>query len=84
MATTDEIIGDVLGAAELPAGSIPLHVIVIIEYANPGSDNAPGRARLCTLSDENLPPWTSIGMLRFAEQLELDDVADCRDSDTDE
>jgi hypothetical protein len=36
------------------------------------------------ISDDDLPPWTSIGMLRFAAQLEYDAVGDAFDPDDDE
>jgi hypothetical protein len=74
MATTDEILADPAGTAELPDGAIPLHVIVLIEYAEPGADERPGAPRLALQSDESLGPWTAIGMLHFAAELERDAV----------
>jgi hypothetical protein len=68
----DEILADPLAALELPDGSIP----VLVEFAEPAADVRPAARRLATCSDDNLPPWTSIGMLRFAEQLELDSIGD--------
>ncbi len=79
--TTDEIIADVTAALDLPAGSIPLHIAVIAEYAQPGSDNAPGRSRLALASDDDLAPWAAMGMYAFAKQLELNDVIDGREVD---
>lgn len=76
MATVDEILADPLAALDLPSGSIPVSVIILAEYANPGSDNHPNRRRLAIISDDDLPPWTSIGMLRYAQQLEYDSVGD--------
>lgn len=84
MATVDEILANPVAALDLPKGSIPVSVIVLVEYVNPGSDNRPGARRLGTISDDDMPPWTSIGMLRFAAQLELDDVSDERGNDVDE
>jgi hypothetical protein len=78
---TDEILRDPLAALALPDGAIPLHVIVLAEYAEPGSDNMPAVNRLATVSDDDLTLWTSVGILRFAQQLELNDVADRREED---
>jgi len=71
MATTDEILADPIAALDLPDGAMPLSAIVLVEYARPGED---GRKRLALVSDDDLPPWVSIGMLRFAAQLEYDAV----------
>jgi hypothetical protein len=76
--TVDEIIAEPLKALGLPDGSIPLSILILCEYAEPGSDNRPSARRLATVSDDDMPPWTSIGMLRFATQLELDAVQDGR------
>lgn len=79
--TTDEILANPVLALALPEGSIPVSVMLLVEYVNPGSDNRPGARRLATISDDDMPPWTSIGMLRFAAQLELNDVTDEDDGD---
>lgn len=77
--TVDEIIADPLAALGLPAGAVPLSIIVLAEYAEPGSDVQPSARRLAMNTDDDMPPWTSIGMLRYAIQLELDQVE--RDED---
>jgi len=79
----DELLADPAAAAELPAGAIPLHAVVLIEYANPSSTTVPQRPRLAFTIDDDLTAWTSIGMLRFALQRELDAVA-LTDNDIDE
>lgn len=81
MATTDEIIADVVGELGLPEGAVPLRIIVLCEYAEPGSDNSPERMRLATVVDDSLTPWASMGMLRFAEQLEFHAVKSADDDD---
>lgn len=78
--TVDEILADPIDGLNLPTGAIPLHIAVIVEYSEPGSDNFPARSRLALVADEDLPPWTEIGMLRFAEQMTLDDIADEREA----
>jgi len=70
----DQILNDTLGALELPDGAIPVSVIVLCEYAEPGADNAPGRLRLAMCSDENMPPWTSLGMMRYATEIEIAEI----------
>ena len=72
--TVDEILADPVAALGLPDGAIPLSIIVIAEYAEPGSDERPSARRLAMNTDDDMPPWTSIGMLRYAIQLELDAV----------
>jgi len=75
--TVDELLADPVAACDLPAGAVPLHAIVLIEYAEPGADDVPQRPRLAKYADDDLPAWTSVGMLRFALQLELDaDIED--------
>ncbi len=83
MTTVDQLLANPALACELPAGAIPLHAIALIEYINPSSTNHPERPRLATHTDSDLSAWTSIGMLRFALQRELDAIADI-DPDDDE
>lgn len=78
--TVDEILADPIEGLNLPSGSISLHITVIVEYSEPGSDNFLARSRLALVADEDLPPWTEIGMLRFAEQMTLDDIDDEREA----
>jgi hypothetical protein len=81
VSTTDEILANPAAAAGIPDGAIPLHVVVLIEYARPGADIHPQRNGLAVISDDDCPPWTSIGMLDFARQLELDAVTNIDDED---
>jgi hypothetical protein len=74
--TVDELLTNPVAACDLPDGAIPLHAIVLIEYAEPGSDTVPQRSRLAHYSDDEISLWTSIGMLRFALALELGSVSD--------
>ena len=67
----DEILASPIDALDLPDGAIPLSVIMLVEYAEPGADESPSCRRLAVTSDEDLPPWTSVGMLRFACELEF-------------
>jgi hypothetical protein len=75
----DEILADPHAALDIPDGCIPIHVVILCEYARPGAETRPSANGLATISDDDMPPWTSIGMLRFAAQLELNDVGDERD-----
>lgn len=79
----DEILADPLGAIEVPEGGIPLHVIVLVEYANPGSADVPQRPRLGMISDDDLSNWGSLGMLGFAAERERQRIWDieCGDAD---
>lgn len=74
MASVDEILADPLGALDLPDGSIPVSVVLLVEYVNPSSEFHSNAKRLATVTDEELSPWVSIGMMRFAQQLEYDAV----------
>jgi hypothetical protein len=74
--TVDELLANPIKACDLPDSAIPLHAIVLIEYAEPGSDTVPQRPRLAKFADDEVSLWTSIGMLRFALALELDSVPD--------
>jgi hypothetical protein len=79
--TVDEIIADPRSALELPDGSFPVSIIIAVEYMTPGSDDAPQRRRLAVVADDDLPPWTAIGMLRYSIQLNLDEVGEHPDYD---
>jgi len=74
--TVDDMLADPLAALELPDGSIPVSIVLLVEYVNPGSDNMPAARRLAVMVDEDMSPWTTLGMLRYAAQLELDAVKD--------
>lgn len=79
--TVDEILADPIGALGLPDGAIPVSVVLLVEYAHPGSDNYPQRRRLAFTSDDNLPVWTSIGMMHYGVGCEM---AAPQEKDTDE
>jgi hypothetical protein len=67
----DEILANITEALNLPAGAVPIHVIVIAEYADPSAEEWPGRTRLASASDDDCPPWSCVGMIRFAELMQL-------------
>lgn len=69
-ANVEDIIKDVCKEADLPPGAIPLHIVVCIEYAEPGAESSPGRPRMAYVSDDDMPPWTCMGLLQFAYELE--------------
>jgi len=62
--TVDEVLADPAAACELPDDAVPIHVLVIVEYAEPGSDDEPGVARLTITADDTLTVWGALGMLR--------------------
>lgn len=72
--TVDEILADPVAALDLPEGAIPLSVVLLVEYAEPGAPDFPGRRRLATITDDDMPPWTSMGVLRFALELEAQSI----------
>jgi hypothetical protein len=74
VSTTDEILANPIQALGIPDGCIPIHVVLLVEYARPGMDTHPQRNGLALTTDDDCPPWTSIGMLDFAKQLEHDAV----------
>lgn len=69
--TVDEILADVRGALGLVDSEVLVNIIVIGEYVTL-DENAeqPDRRRLAMHSSDELEPWTSIGMLRFAQMRE--------------
>ena len=71
--TVDEVLANPAAAVELPDGAVPVHVLVIVEYAEPGSDNEPGIARLAVGVDDALPLHLALGMLHYAELVQLDE-----------
>lgn len=79
--TVDEILADPIRGLDLPDGAIPSHVIVIVEYSEPGSDNDPTKARLAFVRDDDLPPWTADGMTRFVGRTQLDGIVSTEDED---
>jgi hypothetical protein len=81
--TVDELLDDPVTALGLPAGGIPLHAVILVEYANPSSSQLPHRSRIAVSSDDDCPSWMSIGMLRFALQREFDAVGEMEDADDD-
>jgi hypothetical protein len=81
MVTVDEMLADPLAALDLPDGAIPQHAILIVEYDDPGATERPGARRLAYVADNLMSPWLSLGMLRFACELEYSDVVDERGND---
>ncbi len=76
MATVDELLADPSACLELADDTIPCHAILIVEYVEPDSDDYPGRRRLAYITDEHMPPWLAIGMLKHASVLEVDDIGE--------
>lgn len=73
----DEVLGDVRGALGLGEDEILVNVIVLGEYVSLAADAyEPNRRRLCMVASDELEPWTSIGMLRFAQMRENAAVVD--------
>lgn len=70
----DDVLADPSAALELPQGAVPVSVIVLAEYVEPGSSDRPGVRRLAVAADDDLAAWSALGMLRFALQLELNEV----------
>ena len=64
--TVDEILGNPAAALELPEGAIPTSILIICEYANPGSQHLPDRGRLSMCVDDSMNAWRSMGLLHFA------------------
>jgi len=67
----DEILADPTLALDLPNGAILTHIVVIAEYADPSSDEWPGRVRMSSVSDDECSPWMCVGLVRFAELMQL-------------
>jgi hypothetical protein len=67
----DEILADPSKGLDLPEGAVLTHIIVIAEYADPTAEEWPGRVRMASVSDDDCPPWTCTGMMRFAEFVQL-------------
>lgn len=75
--TVDEIVADIREALGLGAGDVLVNIIVMGEYVTLDQDATnPDRRRLCYLASDELEPWTSIGMLRFAQMREDNAVRD--------
>ena len=71
--TVDEVLANPAAAVELPEGAVPTHVLVILEYLEPGSDDVPGVARIVVGVDDALPLHLFLGMLHYAELVQLDE-----------
>lgn len=75
--TVDEIIADLPAALGLGSDAVLVNVIVMGEYVTLDQDaESPDRRRLSYIASDELEPWTSIGMLRFAQMREDDAVKD--------
>ena len=82
--TVDEIVADVRNALGLSDDQVLVNVIVMGEYVDldPAAEQ-PERRRLAIQVSDELEPWTSIGMLRFAQMREDEAVGDAWDDDED-
>lgn len=82
--TVDEITANVREALGLADTDVLVNVIVMGEYVTLDQDaDSPDRRRLAMTSSDELEPWTSIGMLRFAQMRE-DNAVRNYDWDADE
>ena len=73
----DEVLADPRGALGLTDDEVLVNVIVLGEYVSLAADaEEPNRRRLTMVSSDELEPWTSIGMLRFAQMRENAAVVD--------
>lgn len=80
--TVDEILADVRAALGLHDDQVLVNVIVLGEFVDLGPEaESPERRRLAMVSSDELEPWTSIGMLRFAQLRENDAVRNEWDDD---
>ena len=82
--TVDEIIADVRDALALTEDQVLVNVIVMGEYVDLDPDaEQPDRRRLAIQVSDELEPWTSIGMLRFAQMREDGAVRNAWEDDED-
>jgi hypothetical protein len=80
--TVDEVLADVRAALGLNSDEILVNVIVLGEYVTLSADAvSPDRRRLAFHASEELEPWTSIGMLRFAQTQEHQAIGQMFDED---
>lgn len=70
MTTVDEMLADPVRALSLLPGAVPTHAVMLVEYAEPGSDDRPTARRLAMNCDDDCPPWLTMGMLRYAASTE--------------
>lgn len=63
--TADELLDQ---RVELPEGAVPVHAILVVEYLEPGADDA-SLARLDLFTDDTLPLWRGLGMLTYARRM---------------
>lgn len=77
-------VDDLLAAlsVELGVGAVPLHAIVIVEYLDPSSYDGVTRPRLMTLTDDDLSPWSRLGILSWAANDSLGMSVDLDEPDT--
>lgn len=69
--TVDEIVADIRDALSLGNDDVLVNIIVMGEYVTLDQDaEHPDRRRLAYLASDELEPWTSIGMLRWAQMRE--------------
>ena len=75
--TVDEIVADLRAALGLGDTDVLVNIIVMGEFVTLDQDaDQPDRRRLSYLASDELEPWTSIGMLRFAQMREDHAVTD--------
>lgn len=80
--TVDEILADPRAALGLTNDEVLVNVIVLGEYVTLDQDaEQPNRRRLAMHASDELEPWTSIGMLRFAQLREHRAVDEQLDDD---
>ncbi len=65
--TVDELLANPAVAVGLPNGAVPVHALIVIEYANPGADKHPDLRRLTFRVDDAAGPWQTLGWARFVE-----------------
>lgn len=71
--TVDEIADDIRTALGLTSEEILVNVIVLGEFVTLDQEaEHPERRRMAIQVSDELEPWTSIGMLRFAQMREMD------------
>jgi len=69
--TVDEIAANIREALGLDDDEVLVNVIVMGEYVTLAAGAAyPERRRISMISSDELEPWSSIGMLRFAQMRE--------------
>lgn len=71
MTELNGMLADPIEGLDLPDGAIVTSMLVIVEYIEPDAVDSPNRTRLGYDASDGLSAWETMGMLRFAEQLEF-------------